>query len=120
MFGHCAEVEFLQNVVRFQHELGAFLDQPVRAPAGTIEDVARHSEHVEAQAALPDNETERVLLARLSHEPVLADELVRELQLPTEVVTATLAMMELKGMVRQASGTSFVLAREERLPYRVD
>lgn len=78
------------------------------------------ADHVEAQTALPEDDTERALLARLSHEPVQADELVRELALPAEVVTAALAMMELKGMVRQASGTSFVLARETRPPYRVD
>ena len=78
------------------------------------------AEHVQVQIALPENETERVVLSKLSHEPVRADELVRELELPTEVVTATLALMELRGMVRQASGTSFVLARETRPPYRVD
>ncbi len=78
------------------------------------------AEHVEAQAVLPQDDTERALLARLSHEPVQADELVRELALPAEVVTATLAMMELKGMVRQAGRASFVLAREQRAPYRVD
>ncbi|MCS7060377.1 MAG: DNA-processing protein DprA [Anaerolineae bacterium] len=78
------------------------------------------AEHVEAQAILPQNDAERALLARLSHEPTRADELVRELGLPAEVVTATLAMMELKGMVRQAGGTTFVLARESRPLYKVD
>ncbi|MCL4507133.1 MAG: DNA-processing protein DprA [Chloroflexi bacterium] len=72
---------------------------------------------ITAQAVAPENDIERSLLAQLSHEPVLTDDLVNRLNLPTEVVTGTLALMELKGMVRQASGTSYVLAREERLPY---
>lgn len=78
------------------------------------------AEHVEAQMVLPADDTERALLAHLSHEPVLTDELVRLANLPTEQVTATLALMELKGMVRQASGSSYVLAREGRADYRVD
>ncbi len=76
--------------------------------------------HAEVQAIVPEDETERLLLSRLSHEPVLTDELVRGLDLPAEAVTATLALMELKGMVRQAGGASYVLAREGRAAYRVD
>ena len=78
------------------------------------------AQRVEVQAVVPDNETERLLLSRLTHEPVLADELVRELDLPAEVVTSTLALMELKGLVLQAGGASYVLAREGRVPYKVD
>ena len=73
--------------------------------------------YVAAQQAAPENDVERALIAHLSHEPVLTDELVHEVNLPTEVVTSTLAMMELKGMVRQANGTSYVLVREESAPY---
>ncbi len=75
------------------------------------------SSFIEAQAVAPENDLERSLMAQLSHEPVQTDDLVNRVNLPTEVVTGTLALMELKGMVRQASGTSYVLAREERPPY---
>jgi DNA processing protein len=75
--------------------------------------------HVAAQEIVPENDIERQLMARLSHEPVLTDDLVNALNLPTEVVTSTLALMELKGMVRQASGSSYILARESRTPYEV-
>ncbi len=73
--------------------------------------------YVAAQKAVPENDVERSLIAHLSHEPVLTDELVHAVDLPTEVVTSTLAMMELKGMVRQANGTSYVLVRDENVIY---
>ena len=36
-------------------------------------------QHVEMQAALPENAEERTLLALLSHDPCHVDELIREL-----------------------------------------
>ncbi len=68
-------------------------------------------QHVEMQAALPDNAEERTLLALLSHEPRHVDELIRASELPTETVSAMLTMMELKGMVKSVGGMQFVLAR---------
>lgn len=78
------------------------------------------ADHVEVEAVVPENDTERAILARLSHEPTQVNELVRALAMPAADVTATLALMELKGLVRQATGTSYVLAREARAAYRVD
>lgn len=68
-------------------------------------------QHVEMQAVLPDNDEERKLLKLMSHEPCHVDELIRESDLPTTTVTATLMMMELKGMIRQVGGMQYVLAR---------
>ena len=68
-------------------------------------------EYVEMQAVLPDNAEERALLALLSHEPRHVDELIRESGLPTETVSSTLQIMELKGMVKSVSGMQYVLAR---------
>jgi DNA processing protein len=51
---------------------------------------------------------------------VHVDEIGREAGLPIATVSSTLAMMELKGMVRQVGGMNYVLAREERAEYRVD
>jgi DNA processing protein len=73
--------------------------------------------YVAAQQVVPENDVERALIAHMSHEPVLTDELIDAVDLPTEVVTSTLAMMELKGMVRQANGTSYVLVRDESVTY---
>ena len=78
------------------------------------------ADRVEVGEALPENDTERSILAHLSHEPTQVNELVRTLSLPVADVTAALALMELKGWVRQATGTSYVLARETRSDYRID
>ncbi len=66
------------------------------------------AERLELSQAVPDNDTERQLMQQLSREPTATDELIRALQLPADVVTATLAMMELKGLVRQSTGTSYI------------
>ncbi|MDQ6661850.1 MAG: DNA-protecting protein DprA, partial [Chloroflexota bacterium] len=68
-------------------------------------------QHIEMQAALPENEHERTLLALLSSEPCHVDELIRTSELPAMVVNATLLEMELKGMIKQIGRMQFVLAR---------
>jgi len=68
-------------------------------------------QHVEMQAVLPDNAEERTLLALLNYEPQHVDELIRASDLPTKTVSATLQIMELKGMVKSVGGMQFVLAR---------
>ena len=40
------------------------------------------------------------------------DEIRCQAELPIETVSATLAMMELKGMVRQVGGMNYVAVRE--------
>jgi DNA processing protein len=78
------------------------------------------SEQAQARATIPENETEAVLLERLSAEPVHVDELGRAVQLPIAQVTSTLALMELKGMIRQVGGMSYVLARDGGVSYVID
>jgi predicted Rossmann fold nucleotide-binding protein DprA/Smf involved in DNA uptake len=55
-----------------------------------------------------------------SYEPQHVDEMRRQSALPTPVVSSTLAMLELKGLIRQAGAMQYVRAREERAEYRVD
>jgi DNA processing protein len=66
---------------------------------------------MEVQQALPENAEERNLLALLGHEPINIDELIINSQLPAPTVTATLTMLELKGLVKVVGSTQFVLAR---------
>jgi DNA processing protein len=77
-------------------------------------------EQTEARQALPANETETSLLTHLSAEPTHVDELRQQVGLPIAQVTSTLAMMELKGMVRQVSGMKYVVARESGVTYVVE
>jgi DNA processing protein len=78
------------------------------------------SEQAQARATIPENETEAVLLECLSAEPVHVDELGRAVALPIAQVTSTLALMELKGMIRQVGGMSYVLARDGGVSYVID
>jgi DNA processing protein len=63
----------------------------------------------DVRAALPEDPTEAAILTLMSHEPVHADLLARLVQLPISAVSATLAVLELKGLVRQAAPMQYVL-----------
>jgi DNA processing protein len=55
----------------------------------------------------------------LSHEPTHIDEVCRSSSLLIATVSSTLAMMELKGIVRQMGGMNYILALHKtatRLP----
>jgi DNA processing protein len=78
------------------------------------------SEQAQARAIIPENDTEALLLAYLSAEPVHVDELRRAVQLPIAQVSSTLALMELKGMVRQVGGMNYVVAREGGIEYAIE
>jgi DNA processing protein len=77
-------------------------------------------EQAEARQVLPDDETEAALLSHLSAEPAHVDELRQQVGLPIAQVTSTLALMELKGMVRQVGGMKYIVAREPGVEYVVD
>ena len=74
---------------------------------------------IEFKEAIPASDTESLLLKQLSAEPTHIDEVCRNSGLPISTVSSTLAMMELKGMVKQVGTMNYVLAREARQEYRV-
>jgi DNA processing protein len=78
------------------------------------------AEQAEARQVLPVDATEAALLARMSAEPTHVDELRQQVGLPIAQVTSTLALMELKGMVRQVGGMKYVVAREPGVEYVVE
>jgi DNA processing protein len=78
------------------------------------------SEQAQARTVIPENKTEAVLLERLSADPIHVDALGRAVDLPIAQVTSTLALMELKGMVRQVGGMSYVVAREGGIDYVIE
>lgn len=77
------------------------------------------AQQIEMKMALPESDTESQLLSRLSAEPVHIDEICRQSGLPASTVSSTLAMMELKGLVKQVGAMNYSLARELREEYRV-
>ncbi len=90
-------------------------------PVLSVEDILQGlnlsmiSQHQEVRAIVPENETESALLSYLSTNPIHIDEIVRQSGLPAALVSSTLLMMELKGMVRQ-EGMNYVLVREGKAP----
>lgn len=95
-------------------------------PVLSVEDVLEElnltmvSQQVEVRAVVPENETEATLLEYITAEPIHVDEIGQKSGLPIAQVSSTLALMELKGMVRQVGGMNYVLAREGRVEYVVD
>jgi len=77
------------------------------------------AQQIEMKEIIPASDTESLLLKQLSAEPIHIDEVCRSSGLPMSMVSSTLAMMELKGLVKQVGTMSYVLAREVREEYRV-
>ncbi len=74
---------------------------------------------MELKEVIPASDTESLLIKQLSAEPTHIDEVCRSSGLPISTVSSTLAMMELKGLVKQMGTMNYVLAREVREEYRV-
>ncbi len=77
------------------------------------------AQQIEMKEIIPESETEAQLIKQLSAEPTHIDEVCRSSGLPVSEVSSTLAMMELKGLVKTVGGMKYVLAREARQEYRV-
>jgi DNA processing protein len=84
-----------------------------------ILNLRRVTEQREVRKILPGNEIEAKLLSVLTHEPLHMDDIRNQTGLPIERVSATLVMMELKGLVRQVGGMNYVAVREEQAEYKV-
>jgi DNA processing protein len=74
---------------------------------------------MEMQEALPGSDTETILLRELSAEPTHIDEVCQKSGLPVSLVSSTLTVMELKGIVKQVGTMNYILARETRQKYGV-
>jgi DNA processing protein len=82
-----------------------------------LESVARQDAVSEA---LPQDDAEARVLAALTSDPVHVDEVQARCGLPASQVSASLAMLELKGRARQVGGMQYVRAREAAAKYRVE
>ena len=63
---------------------------------------------------------EKKLLQYLTQEPKYIDEICNLSGLPIQTVSATLTMMELKGLVTHVGGMNYAAAREIKANYKVD
>lgn len=69
------------------------------------------------QELVPATDTEADILRHISLEPVHVDDICRLSGLPVSTVSSLLAMMELKGLVRQMAPMAYVRARAARAPH---
>lgn len=69
---------------------------------------------------LPEDEIEQKVFQAISKQPIHVDELQARCSLPVSTVNAALAMLELKGRVKQVGGMNFVRIREAKATYKVD
>lgn len=79
--------------------------------------ITQVAERAQVRAALPTDPAERTVLGALSASPTHIDDLSVQLQLPMAELSGRLALMELKGLVRQVGGMNYVAAKEAREGY---
>ncbi|MDO8688116.1 MAG: DNA-processing protein DprA, partial [Dehalococcoidales bacterium] len=77
------------------------------------------AQQAEMNGLIPPSDTESLLMKQLGAEPTHIDEVCRSSGLPVATVSSTLAMMELKGLVKQMGSMNYALAKEARQEYRV-
>jgi DNA processing protein len=96
--------------------------RPLLNPGEVLEmlDLTMVYEHRSARRVLPSDATESQLLAVIEREPVHVDEIMAQTHLPVEKITAALALMELKGMVKQVGGMRYIAVREHTSEYQID
>jgi DNA processing protein len=95
--------------------------RPLLDPYEILEalDLTMITQHQAARVVLPADSLEAQLYRVIGDEPLHVDEIRAQTNLPIEKVTATLALMELKGMVRQLGGMHYIAVREEKSDYQV-
>ncbi len=93
--------------------------QPLLHPEQVLEalELTMVAEQRTARVVLPADAVEAQLFEALGREPLHIDEIRSRTDLPIEKVTATLALMELKGMVRQVGGMQYIVLREVKEAY---
>lgn len=75
-------------------------------------------QQIEMVALFPQDEDEAQVLRYVTFDPVHIDEIIRSSGLPISTVSSTLAMMELKGAVKQVGGMNYIRIKEATAEYQ--
>ena len=75
-------------------------------------------QQLEMAALFPQDEEETAILRFVTYDPVHIDEIIRTSELPISTVSGTLAMMELKGLVKQVGGMNYIRLKEAPAEYQ--
>ena len=100
----------IQEGAKLVHDCGDVLEE---LNLGSV------AQQLELAEIVPESDTEAALARELSAEPKHIDEVCRDSGLPVATVSSTLAMMEIRGMVKSVGNMKYVLAREARPEYKV-
>ena len=73
---------------------------------------------IEMTALFPQDESESKVLSYVTYDPIHIDEIIRSSGLNISMVSSTLAMMELKGLVRQVGGMNYIRLKERSAEYQ--
>ena len=73
---------------------------------------------IEMTALFPQDDTESEVLRYVTYDPVHIDEIIRSSTLTISTVSSTLAMMELKGLVKQVGGMNYIRLKETPAEYQ--
>ncbi|MBI9045369.1 MAG: DNA-protecting protein DprA [Anaerolineaceae bacterium] len=80
-------------------------------------DLRKSHQHQIASKTIPSDKNEFIILKVISDESLHIDDILDKTNLTIEEVSATLAILELKGLVRQAGGMNYTICREVPLNY---
>jgi DNA processing protein len=96
---------------------GAKLTQSAADVLPELNLATQSAPQVELAAAVPHGAAEAALLGQLSSEPTHIDDVTRRSGLSAADVSSGLALLELKGLVRQVGGMQYVRLREAGVAY---
>jgi DNA processing protein len=99
------------------HE-GAYIFKDVKDVLEIL-NLTQVNQYQSARTALPADATETQLYSMLGREALHIDEIRDQTNLPIEQVTSTLALMELKGLVRQVGSMRYIAVYEQSADYTI-
>ena len=73
---------------------------------------------LEMVALFPDDESEATVLGYVTFDPIHIDEIIRGSGIAISTVSSVLAMMELKGLVKQVGGMNYIRLKEAAAEYQ--
>ena len=75
-------------------------------------------QQIEMAALFPEDESDSEILHYVTYDPIHIDEIIRSSGVAISTVSGALAMMELKGLVRQVGGMNYIRLRETSAEYQ--
>ena len=77
---------------------------PVTKPEDILEVFGKELQKEPKEPFVPKDDTELVIYKHLSKQPIHIDEIARSSELETDVITRTITLLEMKGVVRHEGG----------------